>query len=202
MALRRISASASASVASGKMVIGSTTMPLSNRFTLRTSSAWSSGDRLRWITPMPPACAIATARRASVTVSIAEEMIGTLRRIERVSLPPTSAWLGMIVLCPGRSRTSSKARPSGKADFSTIEAIANSLKPRAPPVRSRGSAKGRALAAWRRLLTRAPPREQGVAAFDQRIVSKSAAAGRGNRRLGVAGAAARRHKKPRHSPEP
>ena len=36
---RRISASASASVASGKMVIGSTTMPLSNRLTLRTSSA-------------------------------------------------------------------------------------------------------------------------------------------------------------------
>ena len=36
---RLISASASASVASGKMVIGSTTMPLSNRLTLRTSSA-------------------------------------------------------------------------------------------------------------------------------------------------------------------
>ena len=36
---RFISASASASVASGKMVIGSTTIPLSNRLTLRTSSA-------------------------------------------------------------------------------------------------------------------------------------------------------------------
>ena len=33
-----MSASASASVASGKMVIGSTTIPLSNRLTLRTSS--------------------------------------------------------------------------------------------------------------------------------------------------------------------
>ena len=96
MALRRISASASASVASGKIVIGSTTMPLSKRFTLRTSSAWSSGDRLRWMTPMPPACAIATASRASVTVSIAEEMIGTLRRIDRVSRAPISTWLGMI----------------------------------------------------------------------------------------------------------
>ena len=42
---RRISASASASVASGKMVIGSTTMPLSKRLTLRTSSAWSLGRR-------------------------------------------------------------------------------------------------------------------------------------------------------------
>ena len=40
---RLISASASASVASGKMVIGSTTMPLSKRLTLRTSSACCSG---------------------------------------------------------------------------------------------------------------------------------------------------------------
>ena len=43
---RRISASASASVASGKMVIGSTTMPLSKRLTLRTSSAWSAGVKV------------------------------------------------------------------------------------------------------------------------------------------------------------
>ena len=114
MALRRISASASASVASGKMVMGSTTMPLSKRLTLRTSSAWSSGERLRWMTPMPPACAIATARRASVTVSIAEEMIGKLRRIERVNRAPMSAWLGMTVLCPGRNSTSSKAKPFRK----------------------------------------------------------------------------------------
>ena len=40
-----ISASASASVSSGKMVIGSTTMPLSKRLTLRTSSACSVGRR-------------------------------------------------------------------------------------------------------------------------------------------------------------
>ena len=33
------------------------------------------------MTPMPPACAIAMASRASVTVSIAEETIGRLRRI-------------------------------------------------------------------------------------------------------------------------
>ena len=77
---RFITASASASVASGKMVIGSTTMPLSKRLTLRTSSAWSAGSRLRWMTPMPPACAMAMASRASVTVSIAEETIGRLRR--------------------------------------------------------------------------------------------------------------------------
>ncbi len=109
---RFISASASASVASGKMVIGSTTMPLSKRLTLRTSSACSSGVRLRWMTPMPPACAIAIASRASVTVSIAEERIGRLSRIERVSRVETSTPLGMTVEWPGRSSTSSNARPS------------------------------------------------------------------------------------------
>ena len=36
------------------------------------------------MTPMPPACAIAIASRASVTVSIAEERIGRLSRIARV----------------------------------------------------------------------------------------------------------------------
>ena len=66
-------------------MIGSTTIPLSNRLTLRTSSAWSAGSRLRWITPIPPASAIAIASLASVTVSIAAEMIGRLSRIVRVS---------------------------------------------------------------------------------------------------------------------
>ncbi len=80
-----ISASASASVSSGKMVIGLTTMPLSKRFTRRTSSACWSGSRLRWMTPMPPACAMAMARRASVTVSMAEEMIGRFSVMVRVS---------------------------------------------------------------------------------------------------------------------
>ena len=36
------------------------------------------------MTPMPPACAMAMASRASVTVSIAEEMIGRFRGIARV----------------------------------------------------------------------------------------------------------------------
>ncbi len=111
---RFITASASASVASGKMVIGSTTMPLSKRLTLRTSSAWSAGSRLRWMTPIPPACAMAMASRASVTVSIAEEMIGRLSAIVRVRRVATLTSPGMTVEWPGRSRTSSNASPSGK----------------------------------------------------------------------------------------
>ena len=107
-------ASASASVASGKMVIGSTTMPLSKRLTLRTSSAWSAGSRLRWMTPMPPACAMAMASRASVTVSIAEETIGRFSRIVRVRREAMLTPLGMTALRPGRSSTSSNASPSGK----------------------------------------------------------------------------------------
>ena len=74
----RISASASASVASGPIVTGLTTMPDSNFLTWRTCSACSAGERLRWMTPMPPACAMAMASRASVTVSMAAERIGML----------------------------------------------------------------------------------------------------------------------------
>ena len=53
-------------------------MPDSYFLTWRTWSAWTSGSRLRWMTPMPPACAMAMAIRASVTVSMAEAMIGML----------------------------------------------------------------------------------------------------------------------------
>ena len=66
---------------SGWMVSGLTTMPDSNFFTWRTWAACSSGSRLRWMTPMPPACAMAIAILNSVTVSIAEAMIGMLSAI-------------------------------------------------------------------------------------------------------------------------
>ena len=72
------------------------------------------------MTPMPPACAMAMASRASVTVSIAEETIGRLRRIARVRREPISTAPGMTVLWPGRSSTSSKARPSEMVEFSRI----------------------------------------------------------------------------------
>ena len=58
---RFISASASDSVASGPMVSGLTTMPDSYFLTCRTWAAWPSGSKLRWMTPTPPACAIAIA---------------------------------------------------------------------------------------------------------------------------------------------
>ena len=58
-----INAKASASVAPGAMVSGLTTMPDSNFLTWRTCAACSSGSMLRWITPMPPACAMAMAMR-------------------------------------------------------------------------------------------------------------------------------------------
>ena len=66
------------------------------------------------MTPMPPACAMAMASRASVTVSIAEEMIGRLSAIERVRRVATLTPLGITVEWPGRSSTSSNASPSGK----------------------------------------------------------------------------------------
>ncbi len=79
------------------------------------------------MTPIPPACAMAMASRASVTVSIAEETIGRLMRIVRVSLVPMLAALGMIVLMPGLSSTSSNASPSGKPV--SMLAIAVILRP-------------------------------------------------------------------------
>ena len=79
------------------MVTGFTTMPDSNFFTCRTCSACWSGVRLRWMTPMPPACAMAMASRASVTVSIAAERIGRLSEIDRVSRVRMSASAGSTV---------------------------------------------------------------------------------------------------------
>lgn len=70
------SASASPSVASGRTVIGSVTMPDSDRLTRSTWPTWSSIDRLRCRTPTPPCRAIAMAIRASVTLSIAADSSG------------------------------------------------------------------------------------------------------------------------------
>ncbi len=101
------SASTSATVASGRVVTGLVIMPDSLRFTLSTKAAWSSMERLRWITPRPPWRAIAMAMRASVTVSIAEERRGAATLMLRVRRDVVSASLGMTSVCPGRSMTSS-----------------------------------------------------------------------------------------------
>jgi len=67
------------------MVTGSTIMPLSERFTLSISPAWSAMVRLRCTMPMPPCWAMAMAMRDSVTVSMAEEISGVFSVISRVN---------------------------------------------------------------------------------------------------------------------
>ena len=59
------------------------------------------------MTPSPPACAIAMARRASATVSIAEEMMGMLSVMSAVSRVRRSTMFGVNCEWPGFSSTSS-----------------------------------------------------------------------------------------------
>jgi hypothetical protein len=62
------------------------------------------------MTPSRPCCAIAIARRDSVTVSIAALTSGTFKRILRVRRVLMSTCLGSTVECRGTSRMSSKVR--------------------------------------------------------------------------------------------
>src|SRR6476619_761816 len=61
--------------------------------------------------PRPPWRAIATAIRASVTVSIGEEISGTLTEIRLDTRVAVTAWDGVTSLSAGWSRTSSNVRP-------------------------------------------------------------------------------------------
>ena len=81
-------------VASGPIVTGFGMRPVWVRLTRSTWRAWSSMDRLRCSTPMPPWRAMAMAMRDSVTVSMAAETIGTPRLISRVSREVVSMSLG------------------------------------------------------------------------------------------------------------
>ena len=63
--------------------------------------------------PRPPAWAMAMASRASVTVSIAAEMMGMERLIARVSRVAVETWAGSTEDAPGFISTSSKVRYSG-----------------------------------------------------------------------------------------
>ncbi len=103
----RFSASTSRTDIVGGIVIGSLTTPLSKRLTLATSAACFAGDMFLCTMPRPPSCAIAIARRASVTVSIAADSSGMfsvmllVRRVARLtSRGTTREWAGT-------SRTSS-----------------------------------------------------------------------------------------------
>lgn len=100
-------ASASASVASGCTVIGSVTMPDSERFTRSTWLTWSSTERLRCSTPTPPCRAIEIAMRDSVTLSIAAESSGMFTRTLREMRDEVSTALGSTSDAPGSSSTSS-----------------------------------------------------------------------------------------------
>jgi hypothetical protein len=99
-------------ISSGRIVMGSTIMPLSWRLTLSTSSAWSSTDMLRWMIPRPPCWAMAMAIRDDVTVSMAALMTGTHRGMFRLRRVPTSASWGLTSEADGTMRTSSKVNPS------------------------------------------------------------------------------------------
>ena len=97
----------------GLIITGSRTNPDSNRFTELTFAACSSIVIFRWITPIPPACAIAIAMRDSVTVSIAAEIIGMCREIDEVSLVFRSTSAGRTSDSAGSKSTSSKVSASG-----------------------------------------------------------------------------------------
>ena len=68
--------------------------PFSERFTLRTSSACCSIDIFLWITPRPPARAIAIAIWLSVTVSMAAVIIGIFKVKLSANFVVKSASLG------------------------------------------------------------------------------------------------------------
>ncbi len=59
------------------------------------------------MTPMPPAWAMAMASRASVTVSMAEDRMGILTEIDRVTREATWTSFGKTSDGPGRISTSS-----------------------------------------------------------------------------------------------
>ena len=63
--------------------------------------------------PMPPSCASAIAKRASVTVSIAADSSGIFREMLRVSWVRRLTSRGNTLECAGSSSTSSKVRLFG-----------------------------------------------------------------------------------------
>src|SRR6476469_4857091 len=71
---------------------------------------------------MPPACAMAIARPASVTVSMAAEISGMPSSIVWVSLVRVSTWEGRTSDAAGTSSTSSKVRASGIGEWGSMAA--------------------------------------------------------------------------------
>src|SRR5215831_19248643 len=75
---------------------------------------------------------MAIAIAASVTVSMAEVMIGMLSAISRVIRVRTSVSVGSTSERPGLSSTSSKVSASRRLPFDAFVAIANSFRPQEP----------------------------------------------------------------------
>ena len=90
-------------------------MPETKRLTRCTSPACSATLMLRWMTPIPPACAMAMAMRDSVTVSMAALRSGISRVIEGVRRVRVSAVAGSTSEAPGTRSTSSKVRASRRS---------------------------------------------------------------------------------------
>src|SRR5258706_598837 len=105
-----VSARSSRTVMSGDTVTGSRSTPDSKRLTLATSTACFLAVRFLWTIPMPPSCAMAIARRDSVTVSIAAETSGMLSWMLRVSRVLRLTFRGRTLEWAGTRRTSSKVR--------------------------------------------------------------------------------------------
>ena len=80
------------------------------------------------MTPMPPACAMAMAIWDSVTVSMAEAMIGILSGMARVMRERISTSAGSTSDRPGLISTSSKVSASRGFEL-LFPAIANSVSP-------------------------------------------------------------------------
>src|SRR5436190_6204925 len=160
-------------------------MPLSDRFTRSTSDACSSIDRFLWMMPMPPCCAIAIARRDSVTVSIAALTSGTFRRILRVSRVLTSTSVGSTLECRGTSSTSSKVRAVARPDsvdrsvgisvFNSIETCRSRCCSVTLLVLLPAPARARVVPAHLRLIV-AERRHLGVVAADARGLPRCASA--------------------------
>src|SRR5213078_225399 len=78
------------------------------RLTFATSAACALGSRFLCTIPIPPSCAIAIARRASVTVSIAADSRGMFSSSFRVRRVFRETSRGRTREWAGRRRTSSK----------------------------------------------------------------------------------------------
>src|SRR6185503_14194461 len=116
------------------MVTGSTIMPLSERLTLSTSPDWTSIGRFLWTIPMPPSCAMAIARRESVTVSMAAETRGMFSRMLRVSWVDTSTLLGSTSERAGSRSTSSNVSASGMGPSSMLCSSVTGERGRPPAI--------------------------------------------------------------------